>query len=72
MTREDEDSLPSLSAHSYSVGWICALPIELVASRAMLDHVHDSMVLSAEDSNAYTLGDMAGHNVVMARLPVHH
>ncbi|KAH7182341.1 uncharacterized protein B0J16DRAFT_321122 [Fusarium flagelliforme] len=38
----------------------------------MLDHVHDSMVFSAEDSNANILGDMAGHNVVTDCLPVHH
>jgi len=38
----------------------------------MLDHVPDSMVSGAEDSNAYTLGDVAGHDVVMGCLPVHH
>ncbi|KAF5678647.1 nacht ankyrin domain-containing protein [Fusarium circinatum] len=67
-----DDSPRSLSAHSYTVGWIRALPIELAAAQAMLDHVHDSLGISADDSNAYTLGDMAGHNVVMACLPVHH
>ncbi|KAF4945998.1 hypothetical protein FGADI_11501 [Fusarium gaditjirri] len=70
--RQDGDSPRSLSAHGYTVGWICALPIELAAAQAMLDHVHDSLAISADDSNAYTLGDMAGHNVVMACLPVHH
>ncbi|KAF5574278.1 PFS domain-containing protein [Fusarium pseudoanthophilum] len=71
-SRQDDESPGSLSAHSYTVGWICALPIELAAAQAMLDHIHDSLAISADDSNAYTLGDMVGHNVVMACLPVHH
>ncbi|KAF4966892.1 hypothetical protein FSARC_5505 [Fusarium sarcochroum] len=54
---------------TYTVGWICALPIELAAAKAMLDHVHESLAISADDSNAYIMGDMAGHNVVMACLP---
>ncbi|KAF5024639.1 hypothetical protein F66182_3261 [Fusarium sp. NRRL 66182] len=68
-SHQDEGVPLQLSPQSYTVGWICALPIELAAAKALLDHVHDSLAISADDSNAYTLGDMCGHNVVMACLP---
>jgi nucleoside phosphorylase len=54
----------------YTVGWICALPIEHTAARQFLDQEHDSPdVLAASDTNTYTLGEIAGHNVVIAVLP---
>jgi nucleoside phosphorylase len=51
------------------VGWICATSNELVTARAMLDEEHTSLPYNARDSNAYTLGRIAGHNVVVASLP---
>ncbi|KAH9242525.1 hypothetical protein K456DRAFT_1743713 [Colletotrichum gloeosporioides 23] len=53
----------------YTVGWICALPIELAASHAMLDKVHKSLPMVENDTNAYILGSIGGHNVAMACLP---
>ncbi|EGX44032.1 hypothetical protein AOL_s00210g193 [Orbilia oligospora ATCC 24927] len=53
----------------YTVGWICALPIELDAAKAMLDNIHPSLPIPAADENAYTLGSIGGHNVVIACLP---
>ena len=58
-----------LSRDAYTVGWICALHIELAAAKAMLDEVHESLPNTLSDSNAYTLGRIGKHNVVMACLP---
>lgn len=58
------------SVETYTVGWICAVAKEYVAARSFLDEEHDSLqTLSMEDNNTYTLGKMAGHNIVMAVLP---
>ncbi|GFF49002.1 hypothetical protein IFM58399_08447 [Aspergillus lentulus] len=54
----------------YTVGWICALPRELAAARGMLDDEHESLYAAAADCNAYTLGRIGTHNVVLACLPV--
>ncbi|KAI1610554.1 putative kinesin light chain [Exophiala viscosa] len=52
----------------YRVGWVCALPKELTAARAMLDEEHDSSQVP-NDNNSYVLGRIHGHNVVIACLP---
>ncbi|KAF7133693.1 hypothetical protein CNMCM5793_004991, partial [Aspergillus hiratsukae] len=54
----------------YTVGWICALETEYVAARAFLDKKHDRPeTLSPNDNNHYTLGEIGGHQVVIAVLP---
>ncbi|THX92239.1 hypothetical protein D6D08_02641 [Aureobasidium pullulans] len=54
----------------YTVGWICALTLELTAARQFLDVEHQpTSHLAANDTNSYTLGEMAGHNIVIAVLP---
>jgi hypothetical protein len=53
----------------YTVGWICALPTEMAAARAMLDELHDPLQQDSKDDNNYTLGRIGGHNVVLAYLP---
>ncbi|KAL3293495.1 NACHT and ankyrin domain protein [Colletotrichum asianum] len=58
-----------LSHDDYTMGWICALPIELAASHAMLDKVHESLPTVDNDTNAYILGSIGGHNIAMACLP---
>ena len=52
----------------YMVGWICALPTEMAAARAMLDEFHDPLQQDSKDDNNYTLGRIGGHNVVLACL----
>ncbi|KAH6677400.1 hypothetical protein B0J14DRAFT_615581 [Halenospora varia] len=60
----------SLEPEEYSVGWICALPIELTAAITMLDTHHGPLKSQPkDDGNNYTLGAIGGHNVVMACLP---
>ncbi|KAF2631053.1 hypothetical protein BU25DRAFT_301776, partial [Macroventuria anomochaeta] len=56
-----------LDAAAYTVGWICALPVELAAAQVMLDEEylpHDDV-----SSTQYTLGRIGSHNVVLACLP---
>ncbi|THZ76160.1 hypothetical protein D6C85_02431 [Aureobasidium pullulans] len=55
----------------YTVGWVCAIATEYVAARQFLDEVHDrsNCCVAANDGTQYTLGKMAGHNVVIAVLP---
>ena len=58
-----------LSAADYSVAWICALPLEMTAARAMLDEEHPPISTSPGDGNVYILGSISGHNIVVACLP---
>lgn len=58
-----------LSHDDYTVGWICALSLEMAAATAMLDSKHDTLPKVKNDINTYTLGCMATHNVVIACLP---
>ena len=63
--------MSQLPSESYTVGWICALPVELAAAQEMLDEKHDDLERDADDydDNLYTLGSIAGHNVVIVCLP---
>ncbi|KAJ0415046.1 hypothetical protein BJY00DRAFT_318239 [Aspergillus carlsbadensis] len=54
---------------SYTIAWICALPLETMAAKAMLDEVHPSLPQAETDHNTYTLGRVNGHAVVLACLP---
>ncbi|KAK7228087.1 hypothetical protein V2G26_000257 [Clonostachys chloroleuca] len=61
---------PSLPNRMYTVGWICALAVEMAAATAMLDEVHQApRELHPNDHNSYTLGKINNHNVVIACLP---
>lgn len=54
----------------YTVGWICAVRVELVAAQALLDEKHDMPDdLPTNDNNSYTLGRIGRHLVVIAALP---
>lgn len=55
--------------NDYTVGWVCALSKEQSAAKAMLDQIHPPLPKPANDSTAYTLGSIGGHNVVIACLP---
>lgn len=62
--------LVSLRPEDYAVGWICAIPKELIAAKAMLDSIHTPLETQPKnDDNSYTLGRIGEHNVVMACLP---
>ncbi len=53
----------------YTIGWVCALPLEAAAAYGMLDEQHDSLPSRSDDSNNYTYGRIGEHNVVVACLP---
>ncbi|KAH0536046.1 hypothetical protein FGG08_007053 [Glutinoglossum americanum] len=57
-----------LRREDYTIGWVCALPIELAAAQEMLDEEHQAP-RDVADTNLYSLGCTAGHNVVIACLP---
>ncbi|KAJ0425454.1 nucleoside phosphorylase domain-containing protein [Aspergillus carlsbadensis] len=62
-------SFSSWTSSDYTVGWICALPIEMAASRTMFDELHPSLIQDETDTNTYTLGRIGEHNVVLVCLP---
>lgn len=53
----------------YTIAWICALYIETAAAIAMLDEKHGELPRCPNDDNAYTLGSVNNHNIVIASLP---
>ncbi|KAL3484132.1 nucleoside phosphorylase domain-containing protein [Aspergillus germanicus] len=60
----------TLTHEDYTVGCVCALPRELAAARGMLEEEHHDLPAEASDCNAYVLGRIGSHNVVLACLPV--
>jgi nucleoside phosphorylase len=65
----DLEPYSPLVHEEYTIAWICALPLELTASRAMLDEEHPPPPHQAGDDNIYVLGRIDQHNVVMTALP---
>ncbi len=53
----------------YTVGWVCALYIELAAAQEMFDEEHEDFDYDANNTNIYTLGRIGEYNVVIACLP---
>ncbi|CAI6099874.1 unnamed protein product [Clonostachys chloroleuca] len=69
--RQKTSHLPmrnALPQECYTIAWICALPIEMAAARAMLDETHGDLPRSGNDTNSYCLGSIKNHNVVIACL----
>ena len=69
---DDQNGAASdLSRNKYTVGWVCALSLEMAAARAVLDEAHEEANLNQPqgDINTYVLGRIARHNVVVACLP---
>ncbi|KAL2862506.1 5'-methylthioadenosine/S-adenosylhomocysteine nucleosidase family protein [Aspergillus lucknowensis] len=58
-----------LSHHDYTIAWICALPLEMAGAKAMLDEIHPDLPARPNDQNAYVLGTIRSHHVVVACLP---
>src|SRR6266480_4683037 len=61
--------MKQFSHRDYTVGWICALPIEMAAAKAMLDDAHADLPIQQSDHNTYILGRIGAHNIVVACLP---
>jgi len=60
-----------LRREDYTVGWVCALDVELAAAQEMLDEEHCYLErdLADNDENLYALGSIGGHNVAIVCLP---
>ena len=61
-----------LQAAEYTVGWVCAIPVELAAAQEMLDEEHEELPQDNLDPNLYKLGRIGNHNVVLVCLPAGH
>ncbi|KAF3936310.1 hypothetical protein ABW19_dt0208543 [Dactylella cylindrospora] len=62
-------SVRALSPDSYTIGWICALPLEMAAARVILDDIHPDLPNRSQDQNGYIFGEIGGHCIVIACLP---
>ncbi len=69
MLRKGEEPEKSPGYEDYTVGVICAIEFEMSAVRYMLDKEHRRLKRQKGDSTMYFLGELSGHNVVLACLP---
>ncbi|EXK25028.1 hypothetical protein FOMG_18286 [Fusarium oxysporum f. sp. melonis 26406] len=53
----------------YTIAWICALHFEMDAALAMIDEIYGQLLRCFNDNNAYMLGRIENHNIVIACLP---
>ncbi|KAH0558653.1 hypothetical protein GP486_004695 [Trichoglossum hirsutum] len=53
----------------YTIGWICALSIEMAVAMATLDCIHPDLPVRPIDHNTYAFGRIGKHNIVIACLP---
>ncbi|KAH2721095.1 hypothetical protein KXW29_000991 [Aspergillus fumigatus] len=65
----NECSADRWTYNDYTVGVVCAMGFEMSAVRYMLDDEHPRLPTKQGDSNLYILGELSGHNVVIAWLP---
>ncbi|KAI4738901.1 hypothetical protein E4T50_10618 [Aureobasidium sp. EXF-12298] len=56
------------SSEDYTIGIICALPIELAAAVKQLDKEHPRLLQDLGDDNSYRFGHIGEHNVVIGCL----
>jgi hypothetical protein len=57
---------PVLNSDDYTIGWICALQVEVLAARFMLDSKHDGVFHGKfGDDNDYIPGTINGLMAIM-------
>ncbi|KAL2803020.1 purine and uridine phosphorylase [Aspergillus granulosus] len=59
-----------LPPSAYTVAFICPLEVEMSAARYMLDEEHHRLPTADGDTNQYILGEISGHNITIASLPM--
>ncbi|KAJ2976864.1 hypothetical protein NUW58_g7983 [Xylaria curta] len=63
--------MPELNPDLYTVIWIAPLEIEAMAALYMMDNIHDGRFpMGRGDDYVFHAGDMLGHNVIIATLPL--
>ncbi|KAF3282229.1 hypothetical protein TWF970_001643 [Orbilia oligospora] len=62
-------SVDGNGGYRYTIGWICAIPIELAAATAFLDELHETPPMSPLENDIYKFGRIGNHNIVVACLP---
>lgn len=55
-----------VTTDDFTVGWICAVSVEVAAARSMLDERYETPPIHRSDLNIYTVGRIAQHRVVIA------
>lgn len=60
--------IPSRTHGDYTVACICPMGVELTPVLAILDEKHDRLPMR-RNQNAYVLGKMGHHNIVVATMP---
>jgi nucleoside phosphorylase len=65
---QDEHSSPR-TYEEYTVAVVCAMSFEMSAVRYILDKEHVPLPRKPGESTLYILGELSGHNVVLASLP---
>ncbi|TLD09575.1 hypothetical protein PspLS_11847 [Pyricularia sp. CBS 133598] len=60
---------PKITPEDFTIGWICALPIELAAAVEIMDEEFADLPSHPTDFNIYSFGRIGNHNVVAACLP---
>ncbi|KAH8722805.1 hypothetical protein GQ44DRAFT_657694 [Phaeosphaeriaceae sp. PMI808] len=69
LQQQPRSALPRYTHDDYSIGVICALPVEKAAFVAMLDEVHEILPTPKNDENSYTFGRIGDHNIITSCLP---
>ncbi|KAK6360967.1 hypothetical protein TWF730_007082 [Orbilia blumenaviensis] len=64
-----DTQLRQLKNEDYTIGWICALPLELAAAISILDEKHEPLPQDDSDDNIYEFGRVGHYNVIIACLP---
>jgi multisubunit Na+/H+ antiporter MnhE subunit len=62
-------STQALSYNNYIIGLICALLVKIATAKVILNKIYKSLPILLINYNAYTLGRIGKHNMVITCLP---
>ncbi|KAI1387859.1 nucleoside phosphorylase domain-containing protein [Hypoxylon trugodes] len=61
--------MEKLFEDNYTVGWVAIVGPEIAAAKLLLDDEHERIAVARGDDNGYILGEISGHNIVLAFPP---
>ena len=64
-----QGDLEPLTHKDYTIRWVCALPKEQTAAKAILEKTHPKLYKPPGDPNVYTFRSVGKHNIVIFCLP---